>query len=250
MRLKCQTAIVTGAGRGLGEQVARAFCREGARVVLASEVTSEVQAVAAELTSQGFSAMAVHADVRDEKSVRSLFQAGREHFGEIDVLVNNAGAMLVEAVVDTDSGIWDNVIAVNLRGTFLCSREALKGMIPRREGLILNVTSGFGYKGGALVSAYSASKFGVEGFSQSLASEVREYGIRVNTIQPGGAARTVMARAAVPKMSGYIEVLPEDNWLPADILCKPAIFLASSEGAGITGKSILAREWRERNPPL
>lgn len=243
MKMEDQTAVITGAGRGLGEQVARAFCREGAKVVLASEVTAEVEAVTSDLIAQGGKALAVHTDVRDEASVQNLFEWTRSEFGEIDVLLNCAGVIVVQPVIDLDTEAWDNLIAINLRGTFLSSREALKGMIPRKRGLILNVTSGFGYRGGALVSAYSASKFGVEGFSQSLAEEVKEHGIRVNTIHPGGAALTTMGRYTVPARSKYAEVLPDEQLQPVDALVGPAVFLASDDGVGITGESINAREW-------
>ena len=116
-------------------------------------------------------------------------------------------------------------------------------MVPRKRGLILNVSSGFGYKGGALVSAYSASKFAVEGFSQSLAAEVKEHGIRVNTLYPGGVARTAMGRASTAGLSAYATYPPEDQWQPVDALVEPAIFLASAEGADVTGRSVNAREW-------
>ncbi len=245
MRLADQVAVITGAGRGLGEQVARAFCREGAKVVLASEAASEVEAVAEDLRALGASALAVFADVREEESVRSLFERTREHFGEVDVLLNCAGVLFVKAVVETEAEEWDNLIRINLRGTFLCSREVLKGMVPRKRGLILNVTSGFGYKGGALVSAYSASKFAVEGFSQSLAAEVKEHGIRVNTLHPGGVARTAMGRASTARLSAHQADPPEDQWQPVDALVEPAVFLASAEGEGadVTGRSVNAREW-------
>lgn len=243
MRLANQVAIVTGAGRGLGEQVARAFCREGAKVVLASEVAFEVESVSADLKAQGFPALGICADVRDEQSIRALFQRTREAFDEVDILVNCAGVMLVKPVRDMDPEEWDNLIRINLRGPYLCCREALSGMIPRRRGVILNVTSNLGSAGFQLVTAYCASKFGLEGFTQALALEVKPHGIRVNAIRPGGVARTAMGIDSMKKLDGVLEI-PDEEWDAADTLCEPAVFLASDEGAEITGQSIDSKEWR------
>lgn len=249
MRLLNKVAIITGAGRGLGEQMARAFCQEGAKVVIAAEIASEVESLAADLKSQKFSALAVPTDVREEKSVSSLFQKARKTFGELDILVNNAGVMLVQPITEMEPAAWDNIIHINLRGPYLCSREALKQMIPRKKGVILNVTSNLAHKGFQLVSAYCASKFGLEGFTQAMAMEVAAQGIRVNAIRPGGVAHTYMGRDTMRRLKGLLEI-PSDQWDPVDTLCEPAIFLASDEGANITGQSIDAIQWkteREKN---
>ena len=173
--------------------MARAFCQEGAKVVLAAEIASEVESLAAELKGQKFSALAVPTDVRKEESVSSLFQKARKTFGELDILVNNAGVMLVQPITEMEPADWDNIIHINLRGPYLCSREALKQMIPQKKGVILNVTSNLAHKGFQLVSAYCASKFGLEGFTQAMAMEVADQGIRVNAIRPGGVAHTYMS---------------------------------------------------------
>jgi NAD(P)-dependent dehydrogenase (short-subunit alcohol dehydrogenase family) len=223
--------------------MARAFCQEGAKVVLAAEIASEVESLAAELKGQKFSALAVPTDVRKEESVSSLFQKARKTFGELDILVNNAGVMLVQPITEMEPADWDNIIHINLRGPYLCSREALKQMIPQKKGVILNVTSNLAHKGFQLVSAYCASKFGLEGFTQAMAMEVADQGIRVNAIRPGGVAHTYMGRDTMRRLKGLLEI-PSEQWDPADTLCEPAIFLASDEGANITGQSIDAMQWK------
>ncbi len=240
-RLPGKVAVVTGAGRGLGEQIARAYCREGARVVLAARSAKEIRQVASDLDAQGLSALAVPADVGEEADVRALFAKAREAFGEVDILVNNAGMNLFKPLVEIETAEWNEVLRANLRGPFLCSREALKGMLPRGSGVILNISSGLASHALPNFTAYCASKFGLEGLTRALAMEVESTGIRVNTLHPGGVADTSMGAATAPPD------LPRDRWLPTDILCEPAIYLASEEGRNITGQRIAATEWLEQN---
>ncbi len=240
-RLPGKVAVVTGAGRGLGEQIARAYCREGARVVLAARSAKEIRQVASDLDAQGLSALAVPADVGEEADVRALFAKAREAFGEVDILVNNAGMNLFKPLVEIETAEWNGVLRANLRGPFLCSREALKGMLPRGSGVILNISSGLASRALPNFTAYCASKFGLEGLTRALAMEVESTGIRVNTLHPGGVADTSMGAATAPPD------LPRDRWLPTNILCEPAIYLASEEGRNITGQRIAATEWLEQN---
>jgi 3-oxoacyl-[acyl-carrier protein] reductase len=242
MRLKGQVAIVTGSGRGLGEPIARAFCREGARVALAARTFSEINTVAEELNAQGHSALAVSTDVGEEGDVRLLFEKTKEAFGEVDILVNNAGTNFAVPFMEVEPDAWDQLIRVNLRGPYLSCREALRVMIPRRSGVILNISSTFGQRPIAGQTAYCASKFALEGFTRSLAMEVETHGIRVNTLHPGGAAQTEIG---VETAEGLVAlgVIKGGPLLPADILSEPAVFLASEEGAHLTGTCINAREW-------
>lgn len=236
-RLEGKVAVVTGAGRGLGEQMARAFCREGARVVLAARTGEEIEGVASDLRGQGFSSMAVSTDVGEEIEVRTLFKRAREVFGEVDILVNNAGANLCKAFTQIEVDEWDRVVRTNLRGPFLCIREALKDMVLHKKGVILNISSTFGSRPFPQFTAYCASKFGLEGFTRALAMEVEPEGIRVNTLHPGGVSDTAMGAATAPLN------LPRERWLPADILCEPAIYLVSEQGKNITGQCINAVQW-------
>ncbi len=236
-RLKDKVAIVTGAGRGLGEHIARAYCREGAQVVLTSRSDDENQGVASDLNAAGLPAFAVSGDVRDEEDVRAVFSRARAAFGPVDILVNNAGANQLKPFTETTVEEWDRILTTNLRGAFLCVREALTDMVPRRSGAILNISSGFGSHPAPNFTAYCASKFGLEGFTRSLAMEMEAEGIRVNTLHPGGVCDTTIGAATAPTD------LPREQWLPADILCEPAVFLASEEGRAVTGQCINAKGW-------
>ena len=236
-RLADKVAIVTGAGRGLGEQIARAYCREGAQVVLTARSDDEIQGVASDLSAAGLPAFAVSGDVRDEEDVRAVFSRARAAFGPVDILVNNAGANQLKPFTETTVKEWDRILTTNLRGAFLCVREALTDMIPRRSGVILNISSGFGSRPFPNFTAYCASKFGLEGFTRALALEMKSEGIRVNTLHPGGVCDTTIGAATAPPD------LPREQWLPADILCDPAVFLASEEGRSVTGQCIDAKGW-------
>jgi NAD(P)-dependent dehydrogenase (short-subunit alcohol dehydrogenase family) len=236
-RLADRVAIVTGAGRGLGEQIARAYCREGARVVLTARTDNEIQGVTADLSAEEGSALAVSGDVTDEADVRAVFSRAREAFGPVDILVNNAGANQLKPFTETTVEEWDRILTTNLRGAFLCVREALTDMVPRRSGVILNISSSFGSQPCPNFTAYCASKFGLEGFTRALAIEMKSEGIRVNTLHPGGVCDTTIGAATAPPD------LPREQWLSADILCDPAVFLASEEGRSVTGQCIDAKGW-------
>src|SRR6266511_4392951 len=172
MRLQERAAIVTGAGRGIGRAIALALAQEGADVALAARGGEELEAVAAEITGLGRRALVVPTDVSQETDARTLVERTVAEFGRLDVLVNNAGAVAREPLRDLTVADWDRVIAVNLRGTFLCSKFALEPMLARGQGWIVNISSGAGKQGVPLRTAYSAAKFGVVGLTQALDREV------------------------------------------------------------------------------
>ena len=189
------------------------------------------------MNAAGLPAFAVSGDVRDEEDVRAVFSRARAAFGPVDILVNNAGANQLKPFTETTVEEWDRILTTNLRGAFLCVREALTDMVPNRSGAILNISSGFGSRPFPNFTAYCASKFGLEGFTRSLAMEMEAEGIRVNTLHPGGVCDTTIGAATAPTD------LPREQWLPADILVEPAVFLASEEGRAVTGQCINAKGW-------
>lgn len=184
--LQDKIALVTGAGRGIGRSISKALANAGAQVVVCSRTAAEIEKVVREISSENGKASAVPADVANEREVVSMFESVEDRFGKIDILVNNAGIGRFGRVADFAVRQFDELMAVNLRGTFLCCRSALKLMIPQKNGYIINISSVVGIKGYPNQAAYTASKHGIMGFTKSLAVEAQEHNIRVSAILPGG----------------------------------------------------------------
>ena len=164
MSIKDQVAIITGAGRGVGRATALRFAREGARVVLFSRTPAPLDDVAAEIARQGYPFLSVVGDVSREEDVHALFQQVMQTFERVDILVNCAGVVAVRPFAEMDASTWDHVLDVNLRGTFLCCREAFRIMAMQSSGVIVNLSSLSGVKGVEKfpgLSAYNVSKAGV-----------------------------------------------------------------------------------------
>src|SRR5260370_13769727 len=185
-----KVAMVTGAGGGVGGAVAALFAAEGAAVVLAARTLDALTANAAAIAAAGRRALAVPVDVTDEQSVADLFARTTAAFAPPDILVNSAGAVARVPFERMETAIWDEVLGVNLRGTFLCCRAAFRAMIPRGGGVIVNLSSLAGVRGVEKfpgLSAYNTSKFGVAGLSEILAVEGRPHNIRVVASSPAPA---------------------------------------------------------------
>jgi NAD(P)-dependent dehydrogenase (short-subunit alcohol dehydrogenase family) len=233
--LENKVAIVTGASRGIGASTARLFAQEGAKVVLASRGEAELKALREEINRQvGHPrALAVPTDVSDETQVKHLFETAKNNFGPLDILVNNAAVVEVRDFVKMDLKTWEKVISINVRGSFLCCREAFCQMIASgKGGAIINMTSLAGVRGPEKfkgLSAYVVSKYGVLGLSEILAVEGKPYGIRVNSIAPG-AVDTSMLKKAAPFLK--TKTSPDD-------IAKTILFLADDRQSGhISGANI------------
>ena len=226
-----QVAIVTGASRGIGRAVAFAFAAQGARVVLAARDAERLHSNVAEIETGGGYALAVPTDVSDEASVAALFERATNAFGPVRLLVNSAGAVANRPFAEMDSATWDHVLAVNLRGTFLCCRAAFRAMIPNGGGVIVNLSSLSGVRGVEKfpgLSAYNTSKFGVAGLSEILAVEGRSHNIRVIAVSPG-AVDTEMLRAAAPQLKAGMT--PEE-------LARIIVFLAGPDARPLSGTNL------------
>lgn len=186
MPLEGKVAIVTGGGSGIGRAIAHGLAREGAAVVIADIAGERAAEVVSELVAAGARAMAVRTDVSQTAEADAMVAAAVERFGRLDILVNNAGRTGWGLVHELTDEVWDAAIAVNLRGTFVCSRAALRHMIPQRSGRIINTASGLGLRGAPPGgAAYGASKAAIINFTRSLAQEVARHGVTVNAIAPG-----------------------------------------------------------------
>jgi NAD(P)-dependent dehydrogenase (short-subunit alcohol dehydrogenase family) len=181
-QLEGRVALVTGASSGIGRAVAKAFAAEGAKLVVAARRAAALGSLAEEI---GDAALAVPTDVTDEAAVAALFRQGIEHFGQIDILVNSAGAAAGAPPDELDFAKWRMVMAVNLDAVFLCSREALRHMKPRKRGRIITIGSISARMPRPNSAAYTASKFAVEGLTRSLALDARAHGIAVSVLHPG-----------------------------------------------------------------
>jgi 3-oxoacyl-[acyl-carrier protein] reductase len=231
MKLKDKVALITGGGRGIGKAVAMAYAREGARVAICARTASEIEKAVAEIRALDTEGEGWSCDVSLEESVKELVANVKQKFGRIDVLVNNAGVMTRPApTVDLEVKKWDYTIAVNLRGLFLVTQAVLPLMIKQRSGSIINVSSSVGRSAYANFIAYVTSKWGLEGFTQTLALEVRSNNIRVNSVEPGYVAT---------KLTGYYGSKPES-------VTEVFVHLASDESKGTTGKMLSSSDWQRR----
>lgn len=181
-------ALVTGAGKGIGRAVALALAQEGAHVALLARTETDLQAVAEEIRRQGGKAALAAADVADRAAVEAAVQQLTAELGPIDILINNAGIGTFAKFLDMDPTEWEHIIQVNLLGTYYVTRAVLPGMMERQLGDIINISSTAGQRGAASTSAYSASKFGVLGLTESLMQEVRKHNIRVSALTPSTIA--------------------------------------------------------------
>jgi len=243
MKLDGKVAIVTGSARGLGWEILQAFAQEGAKVAICDLTQSDVDEAVARLEAAPENVLGVKADVTSEREVGDLFHRTLEKFNRLDVVVNNAGFAWPRGgpvdleLAETPSDVWRKILDTNLNGTFLCSRQALKIMRPQGGGVIVNISSPQGKKGKLLRGPYTAAKFAVEGLTQVLALENETYNIRVNCLDPGG----IVATEAIRKIPGNrgVRMLSPETVRPC------AVYLASDESRGLTGKSIIATDWHK-----
>jgi NAD(P)-dependent dehydrogenase (short-subunit alcohol dehydrogenase family) len=232
-QLKNKIAIVTGGGAGIGRAIALGFAGEGASVAVTDLEGTRAEAVADEIFSRGGAAVGFATDVSVTEQVDAMVQRTVDHFGRLDILVNNAGRPGGGWVTNMTDETWDGVFAVNVRGTFACSRAALKHMIPQRSGRILNTASGAGMRPFPRGAVYAASKAAVISLTTSLAEEVAKYGITVNAIGPGPTdtpfwrAQRTQEDIAAAYAAGQVGQ-PED-FVPL------VIFLCSDAGAAYSG---------------
>jgi NAD(P)-dependent dehydrogenase (short-subunit alcohol dehydrogenase family) len=193
--LKGKKAIVTGGGRGIGRAIALAMAEEGCDVAIASRTREELERVVSEIGMFGSQGLAILADISDPLDVEYIVDKTIENFGQIDILVNNAGIAIFKPLLELTLDDWERTMAINLRGTFLCSQKVAKTMIEQGSGTIVNICSSASKKAYVDQMAYVASKHGMLGLSRALSLELKPYGIRVHAICPGGVDTKLTADA-------------------------------------------------------
>ena len=249
-RLENQIAIVTGGGHGIGKAIALALAREGASVLVCGRNNSKLQQTANEIHQSDVRSLAIVTDVSREDQVEAMVQSTLREFGQIDILVNNAGiAGPTAPLSDVSREEWDETLAVNLSGAFLCAKAVLPGMLERRSGKIINISSVAGRMAYALRSPYAVSKWGMIGLTRTLAQEVGQYNIQVNAILPGPTAGERMqavidqraqelGRSAAEVERLYVEGTALKRMVDPNHVAAMVVFLASSDGDSITGQAI------------
>ena len=209
--LRGKTALVTGGGRGLGKAVALALAAEGVNVAITGRNENNLKSVAAEIESKGVKSSYSVFDVTDKKQVFTSLEKLQNDFGKFDILINNAGIAAFGGILEMDEEQWEDIVKTNLFGPYYVVKAVVPGMVEKKSGDVVNISSTAGLKGNALTSAYSASKFGLIGMSESMMFELRKQNIRVTTLTPSTIS-TDMAKTDLKITDGNPEKVlqPED----------------------------------------
>ena len=235
-RLAGKTALITGGNTGIGRAVALAFADEGADVAVCY-IAREPEALSLvdEIRAKGRRALAQRADITREADVLALFAALKQQFGHLDILVNNAGIQRPQPLIEMSVDDWDRMMTVHLRGAFLCSREAVKAMMPRQSGRIINLCSQLGYIGRENYTAYSTAKGGMISFTRALAKEMAPYGVLVNGVAPG-LVDTGFDPLPEDVKAAHAASLPMKRLGQPEDMTSAFVFLASDEGRYYCGQ--------------
>ena len=237
MRLKNKVAIVTGSARGIGKAIAQRFLREGAAVAINDIDLEKAEEIVHEAKSKGKKALSVKADVSNEKEVEEMVNRVYSNFARIDILVNNAGIIKRGSTEDHSYEDWDRVMAVNLRGTYNCSKAVIPIMKKQRCGKIVNISSIAG-KVGDIASApsYGSSKGAINALTKSMARELAEYGICVNAVAPHAIETEMSAEWSQEKRRQLMSQIPLKRLGRPEEVAAAVLFLASDEASFITGE--------------
>lgn len=250
--LQGKIAIVTGGAQGLGEAISLRLAQEGCNVVIADINQDGIRDTEAKIQAEcGVETLGMVTDVTQEDQVEALLEETVKKFGAVDILVNNAGILIAQPVDEFPAEHWMKVMAVNLYGYFLSAKHAARVMKAQRSGVIIQINSKSGKKGSYKNSAYAASKFGGIGFTQSIALELAEYGVRVNAICPGNMLDSPLWVDSLFKQYArtrgmtedevrqyYVDQVPLRRGCTYDDVCNLLVFLASEQSSYMTGQAI------------
>jgi 3-oxoacyl-[acyl-carrier protein] reductase len=237
-RLKDKVAVITGSARGIGYSIAEKFASEGATVIILDLFKEAVDEAVAKLLTSGYKADGFVGNVTNSEEMDRVFNAVAEKHKTIDILINNAGITKDNLLLRMKEEEWDAVIAVNLKGTFLCTQKAFKIMMKQRFGSIINIASVIGLMGNAGQANYAATKGGLIAFTKSCAKEFASRNIRVNAIAPGFIQTEMTAKLPAEVVESYAKAIPLGKMgLPEDV-AKMCLFFATDESVYVTGQTI------------
>ncbi|MGQ9570812.1 MAG: 3-oxoacyl-[acyl-carrier-protein] reductase [Thermodesulfovibrionales bacterium] len=238
MDFRGQVAIITGGGRGIGKAIAEGLAKKGVNLAILDIDSDMAIKTASDLSILEIKAVGMRLDVSNAEEVKKVFSEIKKEFGRIDILINNAGITRDGLMIRMKDEDWDTVIAINLKGVFLCSREAIKDMSQRRYGRIVNVSSVAAFMGNPGQANYSASKAGVVGLTKTAAKEYASRGITVNAVAPG-FIKTAMTDVLPENVKEEIKkIIPLGRFGTVEDVSNAVIFLASPDSGYITGQVI------------
>ena len=236
MRLEGKNALITGGAQGIGKSIALGMAREGANVAISDVNIESAQSTADEVKALGVKSIAIKLDVSNQEDVSNAFSTFAEEFNSLDILVNNAGITKDGLILRMKEADWDAVLNINLKGSFLCSKEAVKKMVKRRYGKIISISSVVAFMGNPGQANYSASKAGLIGLTKTIAKEYANRGIRANAIAPGFIQSAMTDILTDEVKNEMMSAIPLGEFGTPEDVTNAAIFLASTESDYISGQ--------------
>jgi len=236
--LEGKAALITGGARGIGKEIAMVFAKHGANIAICDVNLEEAEKTAKEIQDMGRGSVAFKADVTDSRQVQDMVDKILDKFSKIDILINNAGITKDNLLLRMSEEEWDKVIAVNLKGTFVCTKLVSKVMLKQRSGKIVNLASIIGIMGNAGQANYAASKAGIIGLTKSVAKELASRNICVNAIAPGFIRTDMTSRLPEEVQKKMLSVIPLARFGEAKDVADLALFLSSESSSYITGQVI------------
>ncbi|MCC6347302.1 MAG: 3-oxoacyl-[acyl-carrier-protein] reductase [Nitrospirales bacterium] len=236
--MKGHAALITGGGRGIGKAIAESLARRGVNIIVVDVDLAIAQSAASDLEKLGVKSLALKADVSRSPEVVGMFEAAMKEFGAVQILINNAGITRDGLLLRMKEEDWDAVININLKGTFLCAREAVKAMSKQRYGRIINIASVVAFMGNPGQANYSASKAGIVGLTKTIGKEYASRGITVNAVAPGFITTAMTDALSENVRQEMLRAIPMNRFGTVEDVANAVAFFASPDAGYITGQVI------------